>query len=197
VIEELTIPKCEGRTFTIRKGQVLRLIEVEGLQSADLVAFNLHDFRESLSTWLTRQLNGNFKRAKRIYSKLPAGNVMFTVLTDVPNVFYLSPGRCNRLSYKLVRGVKGYHNNCQDILANCLKEHGIDEWNVPEILNIFMNIVFNEDGTYKFVAPPVKKGDHVDLRAEMDCLVGISACPDDVGMINGKGPKPLRVEIRE
>ena len=196
-MKELIIPSCEGRSFTVKKGQILRIIEVEGPQAVDMIAFNLHDLKESFSAWLTRHLSGSFTRAEKLYSKLPAANVMFTVLNYRPGIFWLSPGRCNILSYRIFHGVKGYHKNCQDILAECIKEYGMSEYDVPEVLNIFMNAKFKKDGSYEFSASPVKKGDYVDLLAEMDCLVAISACPDDFGSYNEYKPKPLKIQLLE
>jgi hypothetical protein len=96
-VEEILIPSCEGRSFTVRRGQLLRVVAVEGAQAADLIAFNAADFRESLCTWLTRHMSGSFAHADKAYTKLPAGRVMFTVEHAPPGVFWLSPGRCNRI----------------------------------------------------------------------------------------------------
>lgn len=68
---------------------------------------------------------------------------------------------------------------------------------MPEILNLFMNAKFHEDGTYKFAPPFVRAGDYIDLTAEMDCLAAISACPDDLSAYNEHTPKRLKVEILE
>lgn len=197
VVKELIIPASEGRSFTVKKGQVLRIIEMEGVQAVDLIAFNQHDLKESLSVWLTRQQSKSFTKAEKIYSKLPAANLMFTVLNYRPGIFWLSPGRCNRLTYKNFHSVKGYHKNCQDTLAGCIKEYGLSGYDVPEVLNIFMNVKFTEDGSYQFSASPVKKGDYIDLLAEMDCLVAISACPDDLSSYNDFTPKPLKIQWLE
>ncbi|TMQ00547.1 MAG: urea carboxylase-associated family protein [Thaumarchaeota archaeon] len=195
VVKEFTIPKCEGRSFTIKKGELLRIIEIEGPQAADMVAFNEHDFRESYSAWLTRQSSRSFTRPKKLRSMLPAGNVMFTVLTDVPGVYWLSAGRCNSFLYRDLYGIRGYHKNCHDILAESLKPFGISEWDVPDVFNVFMNAKLGSTGTYEFDKSPVSKGDYVDLRAEMDCLIATSACPDDIGAYNGGKPKPLKIQI--
>lgn len=192
--EEFIIPKCEGRSFTIKKGQKLRIIEVEGVQGADMIAFNSADMKESFSAWMTRSISGSFTRAEKLYSKLPAANVMFTVLTQKDGIFFFTPGRCNRLKYELVYGVKGYHKNCQDILAECIKPYGMTPYDVPEVLNIYMNVLFHENGTYEFKESPVSKGDYVELLAEMDCLCAMTACPSD-GVINGFEPKPLGIQI--
>src|SRR5947209_11197047 len=142
VIKSILIPKCEGRSFVVKRNQILRVVEAEGPQAADLIAFNLTDLRESSSTWLTRQLSGSFTKLQALYSKLPAGNLMFRILTDIPHVFWLSPGRCNKLYYRLKYGIEQYHKNCQDILVECMKTYGIGEYDIPEVFNIFMDAKF-------------------------------------------------------
>jgi len=195
LVTSIDVPKCEGRAFMVREGQQLRVVAVEGAQAADLVAFNAGDHRESMCVWLTRHMSGSFARAEQVYSKLPAGRVMFDVEHAQEGVFWLSPGRCNRLKYE--RLGKPGHANCQDILAATIEPYGLggfDVPDVPDVLNIFMNPRLREDGTYQFLASPVEPGDYVALRARMDTLVAVSACPDD-GAYNLGYPKRLTMEI--
>jgi uncharacterized protein YcgI (DUF1989 family) len=180
----------------MRAGQELRIVAVEGPQAADLVAWVADDPRESMSTWLTRHMSHNFGRASTIYTKLPGARVIFTVLTDVPGLLWLSPGRCNRLKY----GGPGYddpeHPNCQDILAATIAPFGLSAWDVPEVLNVFMNPLLHADGTYEFLPSPVEPGGYFAMRAELDCVAAVSACPDTAGYNDGRS-KPLRIEIHE
>lgn len=192
LLSELTIPACEGRTILVEDGQQLRVIEVEGPQAADVVAINSADHRESASAWLTRHMSGSFVWAEQVYSKLPAARVMFDVDSAPEGAFWLSPGRCNRLSYER-RGLYG-HPNCQAILEECLAPHGFSPFDVPEVLNLFMRPKLHEDGSYEFFATGVQAGDFVALRARMDVLVGVSACPSDEEY-NAGTPKPLKLEI--
>lgn len=194
--EDFVIPKCEARAFEVKKGQTLRVIAVEGPQAADMIIFNLHDMKETFSAWLTRQVARCFTRAKRLYSKLPAGNLMFTVLTEKDGVFWLSGGRCNRLMYER-DGFKGYHKNCQDLLTECIKPYGLTGYDVPDVFNIFMNANFRKDGSYEISQSPVVKGEYVDLLAEMDCLVAISSCPNESGAFNDFRLKPIGIQILE
>lgn len=195
--EDFIIPAGEGKMFTVKKGQTLRVIQVEeGVQAADLIVFNEHDMKETFSAWVTRHISKCFTRAEKLYSKLPAQNVMFTISTEKggkSGMLWLSPGRCNRFSYER-RGIKG-HNNCQDILAKIIEPYGLTPWDVPEVLNIFVNAVFHEDGTYEWPRAPVSKGDYMDFLAEMDCLVGVSMCPDDMNAYNDFKAKPLGFKI--
>ena len=128
LIKEILVPRCEGRSWTVNAGQEVRIVAVEGPQAADVIAWSAADPRESLSAWLTRHMSRNFGRATTIYSKLPAGRPMFTVLTDRPGLLWLSPGRCNRLKYP------PGHPNCQDILAATIAPYGMSAFDVPEVL---------------------------------------------------------------
>jgi uncharacterized protein YcgI (DUF1989 family) len=192
LLQSIDVPSCEARAVTVDEGQQLRVVAVEGPQAADLIAFNAGDHRESLCTWLTRHMSGSFATAEQVYTKLPAGRVMFEVEHAPPGVFWLSPGRCNRLKYE--RLGKPGHANCQDILAAAIEPYGLGPFDVPDVLNLFMNPRLHEDGTYEFLASPVAPGDHVALRARMDVLVVVSACPDDAPYNNGY-PKPLALEV--
>ncbi len=100
-----------------------------------------------------------------------------------------------RQMYELVHGIEN-HPNCHDNIAEVLGAYGISEYDVPlGTFNIFMNGRFDEEGRYFFDPPLIEKGDSVDFLAEMDLLVAISACPDDLSTINDFTPKPLKVEI--
>lgn len=190
LVERIDIPRCEGRSWKMRAGQELRIVAVEGPQAADLVAWSADDVRESMSTWLTRQMSGNFGVAREIYTKLPAARVIFRVLDQRPRMLWLEPGRCNRLRYG------GLETSCQDILAAAIAPYGLSAFDVPEVLNVFMDPRLHEDGTYEFLPSPVAPGDHFALQAEMDAVVAVSACPSQ-GAFNVGGPKPLRIEVWE
>lgn len=188
LVNAIDVPACDGRSWTVAAGQEVRIVAVEGPQAADVIAWSAADPRESMSSWLTRHLSGNFGRASVVYSKLPAARPMFTVLTQGPGLLWLSPGRCNRLKYP------PGHANCQDILAGVVAPYGMSAFDVPEVLNVFMNPELHEDGSYRFLPSPVQPGDYFAMRAEMDVVMGASACPDEAPY-NGGRPKPLRIEI--
>ena len=78
-------------------------------------------------------------------------------------------------------GVKEYHRSCTDNLHEALKELGLTAPQVPSPFNLWMNIPWTEEpqpcGSLEFVAPVSKPGDYIMMRAEMDCIVAFSACP--------------------
>lgn len=191
---EVEIAPRTGQVFEVERGDLVRIVAVEGPQAADLIAFNRHDLRESLSAWLTRHMSHSFIQAHEFYSKLPAGRVMFTATTDTPGVLWLSPGRCNPLSYR-TRGDGGPHISCQEILEGCVAELGLGPFDVPEVLNIFMKADLHPDGTYAFSPSPVVAGESFDMVAEMDATIAVSACPDEFGAYNEFQTRPLGIQV--
>jgi len=137
----------------------------------------------------------SFIRAEKLYSKPPDGNVMFTVLNPREGIFFLEGSRCNKFSYGELYDSKGYHKNCQDILAECIKPYGMTPYDVPDVINIFMNADYDTDGRREFKQSPVSKGDYIDLLAEMDLLCAISACPNELAVFNAYEAKPLGIQI--
>ncbi len=199
LVRELIVPARHGAAFEIKKGQILRVIEVEGPQVGDFNAFNLHNFRERMQAPLSAAFNSSTRHFTKIYTNDPRGRLMFTVVDDPTGLHYLSGGYCTRLHYEILLGIKD-HPNCYDILAEAIKPYGLTHYDVHGVLDFFMNVSFDDNGKM-IVGPPIaKKGDYMELRAEMDVLGAMSACPDDIlGPTNGEDmrPKPLKIEIYE
>ena len=95
---------------------------------------------------------------------------------------------CDAARYKQL-GYEG-HANCADNMANGLKELGIDPPPPPAVFNIFMNIPIDPTGRLEIVPPVCEPGDYVVLRAEMDCIIALSACPHDIFPVNGADAIP-------
>jgi uncharacterized protein YcgI (DUF1989 family) len=198
VIDDFIIPACYGKAFVVKKGQVVSIIEVEGKQMADVTFLNADDHKEVFHAGWTAALNmmageGNMRRVKKLYSKPPRDNVMLTVVDDPTGVHLAwNGGRCSRKVYEQFFNVQG-HRSCQDNLAEALAPFGLSEDDVPDVFNAFMNAEGFEEGRFDTLEPVTKKGDYISLRAEMDLLVAVSACPFDLLYT----PKPLQVTITE
>ena len=167
---------------------------------ADVAIFNAHNYKETYDPALSYLLNaiegiGNIKKLTKLYSRLPRANIMFTVIDDKVGVHWVANGtKCNAKSWKL-RGMPG-HRNCQDNLAEAIKPYGLTPEDVPDVFNAFMNVDYGENmESYIVKLPVAKKGDYIELLAEMDCLVAISACPAQP-LCNDYN-KPLKIEIWE
>ncbi|MBI4322258.1 MAG: urea carboxylase-associated family protein [Chloroflexi bacterium] len=191
LIKDLIVPKCYGRAFEVMRGQVLRVIAVEGPQVGDMTMLNLRNFKETFSSHITCQGNEqSFRYANRLLSGPPFYNTMFTIVDDKTRIHWVH-GRCTRLTYK---GQEG-HRNCQDNITESLAPWGLTEYQVPlGTFNIFMVVDVDRNCHYQVKEPIAVKGDYVDFRAEMDLLVSISACPQE-DACNAFEPKPLQAQI--
>lgn len=78
-----------------------------------------------------------------------------------------------------------YHDNCTDNLIAAMRQIGLTPPEVPSPLNLFMNVPVLDGRRLEFCPPENKPGDYVVLRAEMDCVMAFSACPQDILPING------------
>jgi uncharacterized protein YcgI (DUF1989 family) len=99
---------------------------------------------------------------------------------------------CDLYRYKNL-GVHGYHDNCADNMRLALKAIGLRAREVPQPFNLWMNIPIRPDYSIEWLAPVSKAGDYVELKALMDCVVVMSACPQDIIPINALNP--LEVEF--
>ncbi len=202
LIRELVIPKEVGRAFVVEKGQVLRVMDIEGPQVADFNAFNKDDPREMFWSGKSRILQGaHLTVGNQLWGTPPRMLPMFTIIADTVDHKPLPHGaashdliytRCNEAYFEVVTGEKG-HPNCQDNLANAIEEFGLTPDYVHDAFNIFMVTGIDDDDQLFFLdTPDAKKGDYVELYAEMDCIVAISACP---GGASGPENKPIGINI--
>ena len=202
IVQDSVIPAGYGQAFEVRKGQVLRIHAVEDGQVGDCCFFNANDYKEWFHVGQTWSLNvvrktGNGSYYTYFYSKPPRENLMFTVLEDTTKRhFALNGGRCSKRLYEFRNGISE-HRSCQGNLEEALAPYGITGDDIGDIFNVFMEVDLQSDGDFQFTATNVKKGDYIDLLAEMDVLAGISACPSDVSATNHFSIKPLGVQILE
>lgn len=197
IVKEFTIKARSGYAFEVKQGQILRIIEAVGPQVADVNFFNLHNFRERLHAPLSAAYNRSFQKFTKLYTNAARPNVIFTVVDDPVGVHFLSGAHCTSLHYELFWGIEN-HPNCFDNLAKAIEPWGLTSYDVHGVFNAFMKVRY-DDGKMIILPPVSKKGDYIDLRAEMDVLVAISACPGDISPTNGEDriPKPLDIVVHE
>ena len=191
----ITIPARRGKAVPLKRGQHIKVINTHGQQVVDTWAFNSAALSECMSMEHTRTA------LSRIHMHI--GDSLVTnqrrpILTLVENT---SPGvhdtliaACDRYRYALL-GCTTYHDNCTDNLAAALAELRLQTPETPSPWNLFMNIPVQADGSLSFEPPVCKPEDYVLLRAELDCVVAFSACPQDMVPINGVACRPTEVHI--
>lgn len=209
---EIFIPAMSGTGFKVRRGETIRVIDVEGEQIADFICFNMHNPREKLSTGETVGLNiaqhnadGTAIRSiyltvgSKFYSNLH--NPMFEITEDLAKGIHdLLFAPCSSASYALRFG-EPQHKNCRDNLTGAVSAFGLDYLDIPDPINLFQNTRPGSDGVIETRAPVTKAGEYVTLKALMDCIVGVSACAFDKGP-EGKRPNgakctPLKIQFMD
>lgn len=192
---DIIIPAKSGRAITVKQGETLRVTDVEGHQVADFVCFNEHDHGEFLSSGKTRMnvMNVRISTGDKLYSNI--NNPMFTITRDTVGVHDLLYPPCNRWLYEHVLGQPG-GTGCLENLRDALAPYGITEGQVPDPFNLFMNT--HVDGQHNMVIelPKSGPGDCIELTAEMDCLVAVTSCAEEVvSDCNGHNSTPIGLEM--
>jgi uncharacterized protein YcgI (DUF1989 family) len=201
-VHAAVIPARTGRAFRVAEGEVLRLRCHEGPQVADLIAFNADDTRERFWQARTRVVHGgHLGVGDQLWSIPPWTRPMMTLITDTVAHGDLADGarshdllfcRCDARLYALVHGRADGQPNCNDNLVAAIAPFGLTPGDVHDPFNVFMTTGLNRSGKPFYLPSDAQTGDYVDLLAEMDVLVAISACP---GGSSGGQSHPLEVEI--
>ena len=182
-----------GTGFRLPRGRSLRVTDPLGEQVADLTAFAADDPKEWLSS------GRSIDYANTIY--LTAGHVLYSnrsrpmLVVESDTVgrhdFLLTP--CSPETFKILYHHHGHHPSCFANLVGGLAPFGIPPDAIPTTFNIFMNVMVAADGTLSIGPPRSKAGDSVVLRAEMDLIVGLTACSAEKS--NNYLFKPIDYEI--
>ena len=182
-----------GAGVKLARGAHIRLIDIEGGQTGDLMAFSL-DGRERLSNGRSFDYNGKLLLSTGDVLWSDLSNPMLTIVADDVGRHDFLYASCSIEMYRMQYGVTGYHANCSDNLRAALRELGIEPDRVPATaFNFFMNVEVQPDGRLKILPPKCRKGDSMVLRAEMDLAIAVSACP--AGTCNDGPPRSLAFEV--
>lgn len=190
------IPPRSGVSFILKKGQQLKVVDIEGEQVSDLICYNLHDTAEYLSSGRTIDYAETIYLTKGHPFYSNRSNVMFTMVEDTVGThdFLLTP--CSAEMFRIIYGHTDPHRGCFGNLCEALKEYGITPDNIPTCFNIFMNVpVDGVTGKVSVLPPKSKAGDHVILKATMDLIVGMTSC--SAGMSNNFSYKPIGYQVEE
>jgi len=186
--ELVTIPARHGKAARLAQGQSIRIVNTHGNQVVDTWAFNAADLREFMSMEHARAYIDRIR--PRVGDPI-ASNHRRPILTLTEDT---SPGAhdtliaaCDIWRYQGL-GCREYHRNCTDNLREAMAELGLAPPECPSPLNLWMNIPVVENDGIQWLPPASKPGDYVVLRAEIDCIVAMSACPQDMIPINGFNP---------
>ncbi len=194
----VTIPAREGRAVRLASGEHIKLINTHGNQVIDMWAFNADDPSELLSMHHTKsclkQMIPDEGQAFYTYKRRP---ILTLVEDHSPGVHDVVLPACDSWRY-VWDGFEGYHASCGNNLTAALEAIDFPAPSVtPQPINLWMNCPIGDDGNIGYLPPATKPGDYTVFRAELDCVVAMSACPYDLGMpVNGpEGPVEVHYQV--
>lgn len=188
------ISPCSARTVELDTGDELVIIDPNGQQVSDLVAFRYSDHDEYLSS------GRSLDYASRLW--LTTGDVlysnrsrpMFTILEDTcgRHDFTLTP--CSTDTFQIIYGETEGRPGCEGNLATVLAPYDIGVDRIPIAFNVFMHVAVDaKTGEFQVLPPLSRAGDFVRLRAEMPLLVAMTAC--SAGQSNNFRYKPIDFQV--
>ncbi len=193
------VPAGDYFLHTLKTGQTLRILDLEGNQAADTLFYNAHDPSERYSAMDTIREQGNvyLTAGTRLLSNL--GNTLLTLTADTCGRHDTLGGACatesNTVRYALE---KRCMHACRDSWMLAIAEHealGLSKRDITHNINFFMNVPVTSEGGLSFADGISGAGKYVEMRAQMDVIVLISNCPQLNNPCNGYNPTPIEVLI--
>lgn len=196
ILEDVLVP-ARGflRARLLRRGQTMRIVDLEGEQVPDLILYdpaNLKNCSSMTNTCLIAK-RWRISTGDAIYAKF--GQRMATITADTIGVHAAVGGFCNAELNQVRYGVEGTHS-CRINFVASMQEYGLAPADIEEgCLSAFMTVNYLPDGSLEIADPTGRAGDYMDLTADMDVIVALSNCPSERNPCNAWNPTHLRVLI--
>ncbi len=189
-----TVPACAPWSSVVKKGETLRLIDLDGQQAIDFLCYNAADVSDRYHAANTIKIPGQVYLNKGSVLWSVHAHKLMTIVEDTCGMHDTIFGCC---SFALDEVRYGATNSecCQRNFERELAKHGMGPEAIVSNVNFFMNVPIERDGSAGIVDSLSKPGDYVDLKAEMDVLAVLSNCPEALNPATGSGPTPVRVMI--
>ncbi len=195
VVAEYWIAPASAIAYSVKAGEYIQIINVEGCQCSDFLAFTGVNYEEELDGTVTRTLNGRTLPQAGLHGKYFSGLMqpMFEVIQDI----------CGRHDSFLLACTNNYyedagypgHPSCSENFNGALQAYGIAPRPGWAAVNFFFNTTVDCQGNIVAGESWARAGDYVLLRASRDLLCATSSCPDDIDPANGWVPTPIHVRI--
>ena len=182
-----------GTGFEVRYGELLRITDPQGEQVSDLTSFSRSDSGEWLSSGRTIDYASTIYVTKGHVLYSNRSRPMWTIIEDTVgrHDFLLTP--CSPQTFEIIYKNREAHPNCFDNLSSALSPFGIRPDAIATTLNVFMNVEIAVSGELRILAPRSRPGDYLLLRAEMDMIVGVTACSAELS--NNGMFKPIDIDL--
>jgi uncharacterized protein YcgI (DUF1989 family) len=191
------VPRMKGWAGLVKAGQYLRLTDPCGRQAGDFWAFNAENVDEHLSAMHTRVWVNKLCPVPGESFHSNHRRPILQLVADTCGVHDLLTAACDEHRYRLY-GLQEGHRSCAGNLYEVMEPYfGSKRFYVPQPFNVFANVPIGEDGSVLNGPAPSKPGDYILVKAWIDVIVAISACPQEFNSITGWYPTELHVDILE
>jgi urea carboxylase-associated protein 1 len=192
------IPAGEPWLGSVERGQILRIVDLEGNQAVDTLFYNAHHYEERYSAVDTIRAQGNIYLTIGTQLRSNLGATMLTITEDTCGRHDTLGGACSAESNTVRYALETRHMHaCRDnfLLALARHDRGLNKRDLPSNINFFMNVPVTSAGELHFADGISAAGRYVQMRAQMDVLVLISNCPQLNNPCNAYNPTPIQIQI--
>ena len=195
IVRDVVVPARGSWSGVLKKGQMMRIVDLEGKQAVDFLCYNAHNYEDRYAAADTMKINqrGIFLSTGTVLYSVGL-TPLFTIVVDTCGKHDTIGGCCSAALNTFRYGV-GYQHNCRDNFLAELKKYGMGPKDIPANVNFFMYVPIGENGEMDMGPSISKPGDYVDLRADSDVLAVISNCPQMNNPVNDYNPTPIRICI--
>lgn len=188
------IPPRSGVAFILKKGQVLTVIDPEGEQVSDLLAYNCHDTKEVISSGRSLDFAETMFLSTGNYLYSNRSKVMLEIVKDTVgrHDFTLTP--CSKDTFRILYNDDNPHHGCFGNFEKALEPYNITSDDIPVAFNVFMHVEAHpETGKISVLPPKSIAGDYTSFKAHMDVIIALTAC--SAGQSNNFNYKPIDYRI--
>jgi urea carboxylase-associated protein 1 len=196
LVHDEVVPARAPWSHVVKRGETLRIIDLEGNQAVDFLVYNAADPSERYSAQDTTAAQRNIFLDTGTVLLSNERNPMMTITGDTCGRHDTSGGACSCESNSLRYGHHTKHQHaCVENFLLAHSARGMGKRDMVSNINWFMNVPVEADGSLGIVDGISAPGKYLDLRAEMDCLVVISNCPQINNPCNAFNPTPIRLIV--
>lgn len=202
ISQEFTVRGASGGVFSVSAGQLVTITDLEGEQIVDFLAFVSPNHQEHLSVTHTRF------NLRRLF--LREGDVLLTnlqnpiieIVKDTVGYHDMTAPSCDPTFYKNFGGDPN-HRSCRQNFAEVLAPYGIENWRIPDPLNLFQNTpdlyhaTPNDNKELTLGNAASKPNDYITFRFLTDAIFAVSTCPFDMFGVNGGKSTSAKVSIHQ